>query len=100
MSKEITKNNMFMLLIFLGVGILFIFGSSVMNQQFGNNKYFQVPEFGYVQCVAASGSPVSTNAINIPKDGRFVSCPINSKTCDISVSSSDQGLFSDRKSVV
>ena len=101
-GKEFSRNKSIFLAITLFIGIGFIFGSGVLQEEFGGGNYVNVPTFGFYKCEPSdvkSSSPY--NSIPISGSG-FVTCPSNSESCDVEIKApvGDKFLFENNKKAV
>jgi hypothetical protein len=49
-TSEVTRPKVIILSVMLLVGVGFIFGAGVLNQDFDGNRYVEIPVFGYIEC--------------------------------------------------
>ena len=97
-AGDLTNRKIGGILVIIAVGIFIIFipelGFLEMAQL--QTGYFEAPFFATVKCDLAPGSKISGGLIDID-NGRYFSCPSNSKDCDININYPDTGISTGRQ---
>ena len=101
-AMRYSKKSKQILAIGVGIGLtLMVFHFLGFTQQttLDTNYYIEAPFYGTVKCDPAPGGPEYKFKDIPPAQLTTISCPTNTKTCDILITSPRQGFFSDPDSI-